>query len=300
MAEGSIYPKVDGVWRFILDERKDFFQRFIREYETIRQAEGRGSADRAYYRALPFAQPILGDPGSHAPRGIPSPGKFQRDWQIRARTFLTFYEKILLPVEQQKLNPLKILDLGAGNGWLANRLALRGHLVAAVDLLVNQWDGLGAYVHYGTSFTPVQAEFNHLPFAAGEADLVIFNASFHYSPAYEKTLSEAFRILQPEGAVVILDSPVYRDPSSGVQMVLERETQFEQQYGFRSDALSSENFLTTLRLETLAKALGVSWQIDVPFYGVRWALRPWIARLRGGREPARFFIITGRRCNPSL
>ncbi len=186
-----------------------------------------------------------------------------------------------------------MLDLGAGNCWLANRLAERGHIVAAIDLATNPSDGLGAHRHYLTSFTPIQAEFDRLPLGSLQADVAIFNGSIHYSAIFEETLSEALRVLRPDGVVVILDSPVYRDPSSGATMVTERESHFTASFGFPSNALPMENYLTFKRLEQISATLGIRWEAHEPFYGVRWRLRPWLARLRGHREPARFMIICG-------
>jgi SAM-dependent methyltransferase len=124
---------------------------------------------------------------------------------------------------------------------------------------------------------------------------VVFNASLHYSTDYALTLSEALRVLRPDGRVVILDSPVYHDPSSGRRMVHEREAQFRATYGFASNALASEHFLTPARLDALAAELGLAWQRISPWYGLAWATRPWRARLRGQREPASFGVIVGAR-----
>lgn len=279
-ADGSCYRCVDGIWRFLRPEREAFFEQFIREYETVRRAEGRGARDAAYYRALPFED---------------RSGRFRDDWRIRARSFQALVARVLRPLEAQHRRPLKVLDLGTGNGWLAYRLAERGHHVAAVDLLTNAFDGLGAHVYYPAALTPVQAEFDHLPLEDSQVDLVLFNGSLHYSTGYETTLAEALRVLRPDGRLVIMDSPVYRDAASGAQMVREREAQFERTYGFPSNALPNENYLTYDRLDDLAARLGLHWQLSVPFYGWRWALRPWKARLRGRREPAKFVLIVGTR-----
>jgi hypothetical protein len=91
-----------------------------------------------------------------------------------------------------------------------------------------------------------------------------------------------------------MDSPVYRDGNSGAQMVQERETAFLRKYGFRSNTLPAENFFTTRRLAELAAETGIRWQVMVPFNGVGWLLRPWKARLRRRREPARLPLIIGR------
>jgi len=273
---------VGGVWRFLLPERERYFAPFIRDYETVRRAEGRGgnSGDPAvYYRSLPYL-----DLAGHA-----SP-----DWRIRAASFDAFFAQIIHPLEQTE-KPLTVLDLGAGNGWLSNRLASRGHRLAAVDLTINDFDGLGCWHFYETAFTPAQAEFEHLPFRDGCADLAVFNASLHYAVDVHAALNEALRVLKADGSLVILDSPFYHDGSSGVQMVHEREERFLRQYGLRSDALPSKNYLTYDELKELGTALGLRWQVLTPFYGLAWLLKPLKAMLLRQREPAKFHVIVGRR-----
>ncbi len=141
----------------------------------------------------------------------------------------------------------------------------------------------------------MQAEFDRLPFTEHQADLIIFNASLHYSTHYEITLAEALRVLRPDGSLVILDSPVYRSAASGAQMVREREAAFTQAYGFPSNALPSENYLTLQRLNDLSAQLHLRWRIIRPFYGWRWLWRPIKARLLRRREPAHFAVIVGQR-----
>jgi SAM-dependent methyltransferase/uncharacterized protein YbaR (Trm112 family) len=278
--DGTVYSKVGGIWRFLPEERAAYFKQFILEYETVRKNEGRGSADPAYYRSLPY---------------LDLSGRWQKDWNIRARSFSALLQKVVKPMEAAFQRPLKILDIGAGSGWLSHRLSQRGHLLVAVDVLTNEFDGLGAYIHYDTWWIPVQAEMNALPFTSNQVDLLVYNASFHYSTGYSSTLKEAVRVLTTTGTLVILDSPVYRHPNSGIQMVTEREAHFIQKYGFRSNAIPSENFLTFQRLDDLSDELGLPWHIFRPYYGLRWSLRPWLSRLTGRREPAQFHLIMAQR-----
>jgi SAM-dependent methyltransferase len=282
-ADGHRYARVDGIWRFLSPDRLAYFRQFMAEYETVREAEGRGSDDPAYYRALPFQD---------------LSGRHSDAWSIRAASFRVFLARVVEPAEREADRPLSILDLGAGSGWLSYRLAKRGHRVAAADLQVGPMDGLGAHVHYDAPFMPVQAEYDHLPFAPGQADLVVYNASFHYATDYLRALSEAMRVLAPGGRVVVLDTPVYKDRRSGEQMVREREAQFLKDYGFPSNAVPCENFLTYDRLDELSRKTGLAWRISRPFYGLGWALRPLRARLRGRREPAGFMVIVGERALP--
>ncbi len=260
----------------LLPERAPLFVQFLREYETVRQAEGRGANQPDYYRALPYRD---------------LSGRMPGDWQIRRASFEALIERVVVPIAVQQNRPLRILDLGAGNGWLSNQLAQRGHAVAAIDLSTNDFDGLGCYRFYESAFTPVQAEFDHLPFGDDSVDLAVFNASFHYSTDYARTLGEARRVLGPSGQAVVMDSPVYADKSGGEQMVQERQSEFSKKYGFPSNALASENFLTYRRLEELAAISAAEVRLITPHYQIRWRLRPWKARLLGRREPAKFHLI---------
>lgn len=266
------FKQENGIWRFLLPERESHYSRFISDYETVRRFEGRFSPDSSYYRALPFKD---------------LSGKFSADWRIRAASFRAL-QKIITAEST-------VLDLGAGNGWLSNRLSLSGYNVCAVDLLLNPEDGLGAWHHYQSKFDKAQSEFVHLPFPNKSVSAVIFNASFHYSESYEETLAESLRVLAPNGQIIVMDSPVYHDVNSGQQMVAERKSAFLARYGFASDSLESENYLTYQRMEKLEKTLGMIWQHIRPFYGIHWKLRPLWARLRGRREPAEFGLWVGRR-----
>ena len=274
------FYRSEGIWRMVTSERATYFQKFIQDYETVRREEGRGADDAEYYRNLPFTDLT---------------GRFAEDWRIRATSFRALMKQVLHPIEAQHGRPLKILDIGAGNGWLSNHLAARGHDVAAVDLLANASDGLGAHVHFETVFVPVQAEFDRLPFVDDQVDLIIFNGSLHYSTDFAVTLGGALRVLRSDGKLAVVDSPVYRHAASGQAMVREREAQFQRRYGFPSNAIPCENFLTYDRLRDLARGLGLELQTFEPFYGVSWALRPWKARVRRRREPAKFLLIVGQR-----
>lgn len=274
--DATEYPRREGIWRFLLPARESALAQFMHDYATVRHGEGRGTPDSTYYRALPFND---------------LSGRFTADWKIRAASFRALADGLLPRLATSLGRSLVALDVGAGCGWLAYRLAQRGHRVAAIDLQTNSEDGLGAYVHYDAAFVPIQAEFDRLPFAAGLVDLLIFNAALHYSTDYVVTLREALRVVRPGGSLVILDSPLYRHASSGQAMVGEREATFTRRFGFPSNALASEHYLTPARLHDLAVALRVHWQMSFPSHGPRFALRRWKTALLGRREAARFPLI---------
>jgi SAM-dependent methyltransferase len=272
-----------GIWKALLPERAARYSKFVQDYESIRAAEGRGSNSDEYYLALPYRD---------------LSGGLSAQWAIRARTFRYIERKIMPRFTPLAHYRLRILDLGAGNGWMSYRLATEGHTPVAVDLLINERDGLGAAKHYEprlpSLFPRFQAELDNLPFADSQFDVVMFNASFHYSENYEGTLAEAIRCVRGGGTVVIADTPWYSDERSGAQMLEERRSLFIRRYGFPSDELNSLEFLTDQRLGALERRFHLQWHIYSPFYGVRWHLRPLAARLRRSRKPSRFRIYSAK------
>jgi SAM-dependent methyltransferase len=282
-----VYANSSGIWRFLPDEHLARYARFLREYRVVREDQGWGRPDAGYFLSLPHVAPD--DP--------------QRQiWQRRGESYRLLFARIIEPLAARHDRPLRILDLGAGNSWLAYRLTEHGHQVAAIDLSLDPLDGLGAHVWYRPAvegagrplFTPIQAEFDRLPLSDSSADVALFNASLHYATDCSVTLREALRVLSPEGIVVIMDSPVYRQATGGEQMVREREAAFERSHGFRSDSIPSEHFLTTGRLAALAQDLDLRWQMYAGGTSVSRLKGQW-RRWRGLRELATMPLIVGRR-----
>jgi SAM-dependent methyltransferase len=274
-----------GIWHALPIERSTYYSRFIKDYEAIRAAEGRGNENSSYYLNLPF---------------VDSSDRHACQWKIRARTYEFLRHRILPyyigPPSQQRAH---ILDIGAGNGWLSYRLAQMGMHPVAVDLLTNDRDGLGAAIHYDAylsrPFLRIQAESTHLPFYDAQFDAAIFNASFHYAESYERTLRETFRCLKVGGILIIADTPWYSRKESGERMLAERRSHFFNRFGTFSDAIRSQEFLTDERLDQLACTFDIRWEQYTPFYGFRWLLRPWLARLNNQREPSTFRIYIAKK-----
>jgi ubiquinone/menaquinone biosynthesis C-methylase UbiE len=271
---GVTYQKVDDVWRCVTPERQALIDRFLADYTMIRRAEGRGSNTAAHYIALP--NPTPGDP-------------LEWQWKMRSITWRHTQRSILPGLGSH----LRVLDLGGGVGWLSNRLGELGHIPLLIDISVDELDGLCAARHFNGDWPKMQAEFDRLPLMDDQADLVIYNAALHYSVDYSATLAEARRVLRPGGHVLVLDSPLYRNPESGRRMLAERDAQFAARYGTRSDVIPAIGYLTEQMLDELERNEGIRWRRSVAWYGWRWWWRPFKARLIGNREPSRFVTLLG-------
>jgi SAM-dependent methyltransferase len=250
---------------------------FRRDYARHRAEEGRALRGDAL-RSLPYL------------RG----GLLARQWRVRVRSFEALMAHVIAPREDRVLD---ILDLGAGNGWLCHRLALRGHRAAALDMRDDPVDGLGAAAEFLAErpglFECVTASFEALPFTQPCFDVAIFNASLHYAKDLAQALAEAARVTRQGGVLVILDSPFYRRESDGLRMVAEKHAQGAARFGARAAVLMGQDFIEFLTRERLAAAApALAWSRRRVLYPLWYEMRPLQAMLQGRRPPSRFDLWT--------
>lgn len=277
---GFYFEVENGIVCTLSPHRVRYYARFIDDYEKIREAEGRGSNGDEFYLSLPYKD---------------TTGRNRKQWSIRSKSF----DALLRCVLKRMAPGSRILDLGAGNCWMSFQLSLAGYRMCAVDLLTNRNDGLAAAAHFRSHLSAdiprFQAELQNLPFSSNQFDAAIFNASFHYSEDYEKTLTEGLRCLKRGGQLIIMDTPWYSSERYGDQMVAERQSLFQKQYKTASASIRSLEFLTDARLRQLEQMLSIQWQIYRPWYGLRWAMRPLLAKLLRRREPSKFRIYVAQK-----
>ena len=255
-------------------------RRFRAAYAEHRAAEGRGGGGEAELLALPYLRR----------------GPLRRQWKVRARTFERFLDAVVAArVFEVAPRPLRVLDLGAGNGWLCYRLTLAGHHCIAIDIRDDAVDGLRAAdayrAHLPEMFGRIVASFEALPLASAVADVAVFNASLHYALDLRRALEEAARVLRSGGRIAILDSPFYRRAEDGEAMVAEKRARAPEIFGERAEVLAAPRFieyLTAERLEEASRGLGLRWRHHRVAYPLGYELRPLIARLRRRRPPSRF------------
>ena len=263
-----------GIIRFLSDTRLAEIDPLIAQYRRVRELDGYRQPAAAYYRALPRVG--RDDPQYAA-------------WRIRQQSFRHLVRAVLRALGRR---PLRVLDLGAGNGWLCHRLSTLGHVCVAVDWLDDLEDGLGAARHYPTAFTRLQADFDHLPLVGGQFDAVIFNASLHYSANPMATLRYARRALADGGALVVMDSPVFVSDADGQQMLAKRQQGFADRIG-RPVAWGA-GYLTVDGLARTAREAGLMLQRIPSRGGPGWAFKRWLAGRKLRRQPASFGVWSMR------
>jgi SAM-dependent methyltransferase len=169
-------------------------------------------------------------------------------------------------------------------------MAVQGYRPCGVDINDDPDDGLRAVRHYPRSWPAILSSFDNLPFPDASVDVAVYNGSFHYSESQAKTLEEAARILRPGGQIIIMDSPIYSDPSSGQKMMGERARYHQDTFNYTSE-IEVSGFLTWQGVRGLAAQHGLALSVMRPWYGLKWFLRPLKHRLRGARQPANFSLL---------
>jgi 2-polyprenyl-3-methyl-5-hydroxy-6-metoxy-1,4-benzoquinol methylase len=267
----------DDIYRFLLPEREQTLAAFVAQYRRVREQDGYRSRPAAYYQSLPDVPP--GDPQAPV-------------WRIRAATYRSL-ERIALPRPASAHQRLTVLDLGAGNAWLCNRLNVLGHACVAVDWLDDSDDGLGAARHYETSITRVQADFDRPPFVPGQFDLVVYNGSLHYSSDIKGSLGHGFSMLRPGGTLAIMDSPTFRSKASAERMVAEQAQRFAQGGPLAEPIRPGQGYLLAGELLEAGHRLGIQLRYTPSRGDLGWALRRQLAGFKLRREPASFGLWLG-------
>ncbi len=262
----------DGIYRVLTRQRLVQIEPFLAQYRRVRARDGYRQRSAAYYRSLPAVDP--GDPQAAT-------------WRVRQESFRNLCREL----GHVGRHPLRILDLGAGSGWLSHRLTELGHDCVAVDWLDDDEDGLGAFRSEPIRFTRVQGDFDNLPVAPGQFDVAIFNASLHYATDPDETLRHARETLVPFGILVVMDSPVFATDDAGRRML------DAQSLAFRATGEPvvgwGVGYLTDGRLTRAARDAGLRVRWIPSRGGPRWAFQRWIAGVKQHRVPARFGIWFG-------
>jgi SAM-dependent methyltransferase len=165
-------------------------RQFVTDYRRVRLTEGFVSTDPEFAQQLPFRD---------------ATGRNTATWRVRARHYL-----IMRAVLSLMPGVRRVLDLGAGNGWLSRRLSGR-YRVTSLDLDAGE-TGLAALKDPRVG--RICGDLEALPVRDGAFDVVIAAASMHYSTHHERVLAETARVLRRGGLFILADSPVYADAAS--------------------------------------------------------------------------------------
>jgi SAM-dependent methyltransferase len=158
-------------------------------YLNVRRAEGRVYTD---------------DEVRHLPkRSSGSPHK--NEWLARAGSAAKLRKYL-----QRKSEDMVILDLGCGNGWLANYLIqIPGSVVYAVDVNIFELEQGARVFRDNSQLHFIYADiFENLSFGR-TFNAVILAGSVQYFSDVKALIERLLTLLAPDGEIHIIDSPFY-------------------------------------------------------------------------------------------
>jgi FkbM family methyltransferase len=127
-------------------------------------------------------------------------------WATVARFF-----KAALP-EMNLRGDERVLDIGAGQAWAAQRFAERGCHAVAIDVCADPLFGLGRawerMERAGVCFDLAVGDGEQLPFQAGTFDWVFASASLHHFDHLDRLFRNIFRVLRPGGRLIAIGEPL--------------------------------------------------------------------------------------------
>ncbi|MGC4081381.1 MAG: hypothetical protein QM736_04515 [Vicinamibacterales bacterium] len=94
------YERRGGIHRFLSHTRAQTVAGFVRQYRSVRRADGHAITSLAEFRELP---------------AVPPHSRGAGEWRIRQQSFATFLEQVC----GRSAAALRVLDVGAGCGWLS-------------------------------------------------------------------------------------------------------------------------------------------------------------------------------------
>jgi len=211
---GHVYAYRDGVLRLLDASFASRLEAFAARLRVIRDAEGRRLMDVSAYEGLPHSQLRRGD------------AAWRAEWRLRC------YDLDRVSRLAGDRAPCAVLDVGAWNGWLSHRLALRGHDVTAVDYFDDAYDGLAARKHYRSCWRAIQMDLADLAILDERFDLIVLNRCLAFFGDPIASVTSARRLLAKDGMLVITGLQFFRDPAPKARSIASQREAYRARYNF--------------------------------------------------------------------
>lgn len=201
------FPRRNGVY-YISDRAGYLKQEEL--YIKVRKREGRVYEDELVER-LPLID--KNDP-------------YYGEWELRLIAAMRLHKYLL-----EKKRALKILDIGCGNGWMANLMSQVYHSqVFAIDVNTVELEQGTRLFGENPLLKFAYLDILKAPFPERQLDVIILAATIQYFPDLPLLLKHLLGYLLPGGEIHIIDSPVY-EPAA-IEGARERTRHYYDALGF--------------------------------------------------------------------
>jgi ubiquinone/menaquinone biosynthesis C-methylase UbiE len=128
------------------------------------------------------------------------------EWQIRKRSC-----NRLIQYLQAKPAPLRILEVGCGNGWLSRRLAgIPGSKVIGSDVNFTELQQAARVFSQIPNLLFIYGDVGSDILEKMEFDCIVFASCIQYFSPLHDIIKHSLQLLKPGGEIHILDSPIYK------------------------------------------------------------------------------------------
>jgi ubiquinone/menaquinone biosynthesis C-methylase UbiE len=185
---------------------------FAQQYHELRKLEGRFYTD-AQVAQLPKV------PASH---------QHHSEWKIRE----IGANEVLRMISQAGSAPIRILDLGCGNGWFSAMLANLEHTsVLGIDLPGEELEqAQRVWEPQLPNLQFLGGDIFSLPLEEHSFDFITLGASYQYFPDLAMLVGRLRGLLKEGAQIIVFDSPVY--PENACAKAKERTQKYYSEMGF--------------------------------------------------------------------
>ena len=149
-----------------------------------------------------------------------------QEWQIRQRSC----NRLLRHLRDMN-KPLRILEIGCGNGWLSNRLSEFDRAnITGLDINITELNQARNVFGHNTNLHFLQGDIRDGTLDKEKFDVVIFAASIQYFSSISAIISKTVQLLNIDGEIHIMDSMFYSEPN--VRNAKSRSDRYFNELGF--------------------------------------------------------------------
>lgn len=201
----AVFSLINGV--FVSEAARKKFEAFEAAYLKLRAEENR-MLSVAEIRLLPFPEKTHPD---------------YEQWAIRRKNIFRFLNYL-----DKKKTPLRILDVGCGNGFFTHMMAEKGHSLTGVDVNLPEL-GQAALAFPDQQINWYYSDLTEEQLPEEKFDLITFCASFQYFSDPQQIIRICQTLLKKAGEIHIIDSPFY--PAHETQAAQKRSAEHFKKLG---------------------------------------------------------------------
>lgn len=159
-------------------------------YLTLREQEGRIYSDQEL-TLLPL---------------VPKNHPLSFEWKVRKNS-----SERLIQYLSSKRPPLKILEIGCGNGWLSYKMSkIDRSEVTGLDINMTELGQAARVFGHQQNLKFVYADIFESSLTSQKFDIIVVAAVIQYFPEPKKLIDQLMGLLRENGEIHIFDSPLYK------------------------------------------------------------------------------------------